>query len=156
MQDAIREFKGEFDFLRNFYFIPQCMNGIMYKTNEHFYQSMKSTKSEIQEHIRNMHHPGDAKKAGRQVALRKNWNQLKTVIMLDGLRSKFYGNSGLLNKLLATGNRELIEGNNWHDNFWGDCSCTKCITIPGRNVLGKLLMLIRQEHNDGFMKATKF
>ena len=47
-------------------------------------------------------------------------------------------------KLLSTKDRELIEGNFWHDNFWGDCSCKKCQDIEGGNRLGKLLMEIRE------------
>jgi predicted NAD-dependent protein-ADP-ribosyltransferase YbiA (DUF1768 family) len=44
--------------------------------------------------------------------------------------------------LLATGDRDLIEGNTWHDNFWGVCSCPKCTfpPIPQTNWLGKILV----------------
>jgi len=47
--------------------------------------------------------------------------------------------------LLATLDAELIEGNAWHDNFWGDCFCEKCRDIEGLNVLGNILMRIREE-----------
>jgi predicted NAD-dependent protein-ADP-ribosyltransferase YbiA (DUF1768 family) len=47
--------------------------------------------------------------------------------------------------LLATGDEELIEGNTWHDNTWGNCVCQKCQDIPGRNMLGMLLMELRTE-----------
>jgi len=46
--------------------------------------------------------------------------------------------------LLDTGSQELVEGNVWHDNFWGNCTCSKC-PEPGENHLGKLLMKIRSE-----------
>ena len=47
----------------------------------------------------------------------------------------------LRTKLLATGNRVLVEGNYWHDNFWGECTCEKCkATQKAENWLGKLLM----------------
>ena len=57
---------------------------------------------------------------------------------------KFKQNADLANKLLATGDSELIEGNRWHDNVWGDCECSRCINRPGRNLLGKALMEVRE------------
>lgn len=48
-------------------------------------------------------------------------------------------------KLLLTQDEDLIEGNWWHDNIWGDCSCPKCKDIPGKNRLGILLMEIRSQ-----------
>ena len=44
----------------------------------------------------------------------------------------------------TTGDAELIEGNTWHDNYWGVCSCSKC-NGRGKNRLGKLLMKVREE-----------
>jgi hypothetical protein len=38
----------------------------------------------------------------------------------------------------------LIEGNWWHDNFYGSCTCNKCVN-KGENNLGKILMKIREE-----------
>lgn len=54
-------------------------------------------------------------------------------------------------KLLATEDEELVEGNYWHDNFWGNCSCPKCKDIQGKNVLGTLLM----EERERIKKALK-
>ena len=51
----------------------------------------------------------------------------------------------LREKLLATDNEELVEGNTWHDNTWGECSCERCKDIKGQNRLGKMLMQIREE-----------
>lgn len=48
-------------------------------------------------------------------------------------------------KLLQTGSETIIEGNWWHDNFWGICQCKKCEYIEGENNLGFLLMHIRTE-----------
>lgn len=39
--------------------------------------------------------------------------------------------------------REIVEGNYWHDNYWGNCTCDKCKNIEGQNKLGKILMKIR-------------
>ena len=56
--------------------------------------------------------------------------------MLSGLGYKFIGTL-LEPLLLATGDAELIEGNNWGDTYWGKCNG------QGLNRLGILLMQIR-------------
>ena len=59
--------------------------------------------------------------------------------MLELLHLKFR-HPVLKDQLLATGDVELIEGNDWGDEFWGVC-CGK-----GSNNLGKLLMLVRRHY----------
>ena len=72
------------------------------------------------------------------------WEDVKEEIMLKLLRLKFKIPK-MRRMLLDTGHQELEEGNYWHDNEWGNCYCMKCLTIPGKNKLGKLLMKIRDE-----------
>ena len=76
--------------------------------------------------------------------LRKDWEEVKTDVMRDGLRLKFQDPT-LRAKLLATGDEELIEGNTWHDNTWGACCCPECAKKKKENRLGKLLMQVRSE-----------
>lgn len=64
--------------------------------------------------------------------------------MEECLRSKF-ADPVLKQKLLATGDEELVEGNYWHDNTYGNCSCERCKDIIGRNMLGNILMKLRTE-----------
>ena len=57
----------------------------------------------------------------------------------------------LRNKLLATGDANLVEGNTWCDNYWGICTCSKCINNPvidEKNKLGTILMKVRNEIKD--------
>ena len=68
--------------------------------------------------------------------------------MKAGLQEKFK-NPVLAKKLIDTGDTELIEGNYWHDNFWGKCSCEKCKNKPKANTLGILLMDIRSKLQKG-------
>ena len=56
---------------------------------------------------------------------------------------KFQSHEDLRNQLFATGDAELIEGNDWHDNYWGNCECPRCVSIEGQNHLGKILMRVR-------------
>jgi ribA/ribD-fused uncharacterized protein len=88
--------------------------------------------------------PGQAKRLGRRIKLRQDWDEVKVDVMLGLLRQKF-GGPILAAELLATGERTLIEGNHWHDNFWGKCYCRKCCQKEHKNTLGKLLMQIRDE-----------
>jgi ribA/ribD-fused uncharacterized protein len=88
--------------------------------------------------------PGKAKRLGRAITLRTDWETVKYDIMLMGLRLKFCDKE-LREKLRKTGDEMLVEGNYWHDNIWGDCSCDACKNRPGRNELGKLLMQVRNE-----------
>ncbi|MDD2731190.1 MAG: NADAR family protein, partial [Candidatus Portnoybacteria bacterium] len=87
--------------------------------------------------------PGQAKKMGRTVTMRKGWDQHKADVMLGLLRQKFQDPS-LRERLLATGTQKLVEGNSWHDNLWGSCGCTRC-KDKGKNLLGRLLMQVRAE-----------
>jgi predicted NAD-dependent protein-ADP-ribosyltransferase YbiA (DUF1768 family) len=61
-----------------------------------------------------------------------------------GLRKKFASGTSHCRRLLDTPG-EIVENNNWHDNFWGKCRCNNCTKRVHRNELGKLLMKIRDE-----------
>ena len=88
--------------------------------------------------------PGAAKRAGRSLTLRKDWEEVKFKVMEECLREKFR-DTELLLKLLATDGHFLVEGTTWHDQCWGICTCEKC-GGNGANNLGKLLMKIRDEY----------
>ena len=135
-------FDNEYAFLSNFYESPFEVDGITYPTVEHFFQAMKSKDVEGRKKIAAAPTPGKAKRLGRTVELRKDWEEIKATVMKFGLAQKFRIPE-LREKLLATDNEELIEGNFWHDNTWGNCLCADCQDIPGRNMLGMLLMELR-------------
>ena len=131
-------FDNEYAFLSNFYESPFEVDGITYPTVEHFFQAMKSKDVEGRKKIAAAPTPGKAKRLGRTIELRKDWEEIKVAVMKFGLAQKFRIPE-LREKLLATGNEELIEGNWWGDRFWGVCDGV------GENYLGKLLMEVRQE-----------
>lgn len=70
---------------------------------------------------------------------RPDWDDVKVDIMRKLLRIKADQHEYVKRKLLATGNRELIE-DSWRDNFWGWGP-----NKDGQNMLGKLWMEIRAE-----------
>ena len=143
-KDWITLFDGkEYEFLSNFYPCSIEYEGLVYPTTEHAFQAAKTHDKIKRELIANCATPGDAKRMGRKVELRGDWEEVKDSVMLKVLRIKFKDEK-LRGKLLATGNAMLIEDTRWHDNWWGVCNCEKCPGV-GKNMLGTLLMQVRQE-----------
>jgi ribA/ribD-fused uncharacterized protein len=138
--DSITRFHGKYLWLSNFYPADVWLDGVKYRTVEHAYQAAKTTDESERKIIRKLDTPGQAKRLGRRVRMRPDWDRAKTDIMLDLLRQKFKDLT-LSDNLLVTGSRELIEGNHWGDEFWG----VDLRTGRGENTLGRLLMQVREE-----------
>jgi len=139
----IDSFRGENSFLSNMSSSPIELAGIKYPTVEHAFQTAKTTDPVERAKILAAKTPGEAKKIGRGVTLRKGWTQMREEVMEKILRAKFEQNPELKKKLLETEGVELIEGNTWGDTFWGQ------VNGKGSNKLGKLLMKIRDELMEG-------
>lgn len=135
---AITKFRGEYEFLSNMYPTLLYVNGELYPSAEHAFQAMKCLDRNDRIAISVCRSPQEAKQAGKLVDLRPDWESVKVNLMHSILSAKF-SNADLAQKLKATGDQELIEGNDWGDNFWGVCDST------GKNMLGKLLMQVREE-----------
>lgn len=128
----------------NFQPSPFKLDNRVWPTVEHYFQAMKSLDSDDWEKIRKLDTPGKAKRAGRKLRLRPDWEKVKEDFMMKALRAKFKMKD-FKRSLLSTGDEEIVEWNKWHDNEWGSCTCPRCINFPGRNKLGKLLMQLRDE-----------
>lgn len=146
----IAHFVGPFSYLSNFYVAPFKYNGITYQTVEHYFQAQKVWLPDENHSLefRRIVQARDAKTAkrlGRTVTLRPGWDALRLEVMRNGLHHKFNQNPKLAARLMMTGNKPLIEGNNWGDMYWG----AKCREYngehrhEGRNWLGWLLMAER-------------
>jgi ribA/ribD-fused uncharacterized protein len=116
-------------------------------TVEHAYQASKTIDALQRWDILEAATPGQAKRMGRQVTLRPDWELVKQEIMRRHLKQKF-SNLALARKLFAV-QGEIVEWNTWHDTVWGKCICEDH-DGAGQNLLGKLLMEIR----DGTAGAT--
>jgi len=138
-------FDDEYVFLSNFAHRPIIIKGKTWVTVEHIFQAAKTLDEDMREQIRLATTPGKAKQTGRKVHLRSDWEEIKEQVMLKCIRLKFRQYPGLKEQLLSTKDTVLIEGNTWHDNIWGDCSCPKCQKIKGENLLGQILMQVREE-----------
>lgn len=137
-------FDKEYAFLSNFYPSPITDGNLIFPTVEHMFQAAKTLNIKEYEEIAAADTPGRAKRLGRKVTLREDWEKVKDDMMYQALWLKF-SIPELREKLLATGDEELVEGTTWHDNEWGNCTCEKCANIIGKNKLGKMLMKIREE-----------
>lgn len=135
---TIDKFSGQHSFMSNFYFSTVKYKGEVYKTVEHAFQAAKTANDEERKHVQGAGTPGEAKKRGRKVELRSDWEEVKDDVMLELLRIKF-SSEDMRDKLLATGTAKLIEGNHWGDQYWGVCRG------KGKNRLGQLLMKVRTE-----------
>lgn len=143
MRSTIDKFDGQYAFLSNFYIHNVTYEGLTYESTEAAFQAAKTLDIEEKKQFTRLT-PSGAKKMGRKITLRSDWEQVKDQVMLDILRIKF-NNPELRSMLLSTGDAQLIEGNYWHDNYWGNCVCDKCRDKIGKNTLGKLLMQVREE-----------
>lgn len=136
----IKSFKNEYYFLSNMYPCSVMFEGKIYPSAESAFQAAKLINPEE----RNVFTSLDgykAKRLGRKVVLRPDWENIKVNIMYQILLDKFTRNSKLKIKLLQTEGSILIEGNTWNDTFWGFDIRKKA----GENILGQLLMDIRAD-----------
>lgn len=133
----INEFRGKYRFLSNFYpciVLDEFDN--KYPSVEHAYQAQKTLDRKLRKCFLNGS-AGQAKRNGKRIILRDDWEEVKLNVMEDLLRQKFQ-NDDLKRLLVETGDAELIEGNTWGDQIWGVCNGT------GKNMLGILLMEVRK------------
>src|SRR3984957_2809226 len=119
-------FRGVYDFLSNFYSSKLVYDDWEYPTAEHAYQAAKCVHVEDLDAIREAKMPSEAKKIGNIIEMRSDWELIlqdrpvKVQVMEEVLHAKFE-DLNLRQRLLDTGDAQLIEGNYWNDRFWGQC-----------------------------------
>ena len=136
----IKEFKNQYFFLSNFYEYPIYYNKLVFCNAEAAFQAQKVINEKDQYKFINLN-ASQARKLGKTVQLRKDWEEIKDNVMYEIVKRKFTINKELQQKLLETKEEELVEGNWWHDTYWGVDSKTGI----GQNKLGKILMKVREE-----------
>jgi hypothetical protein len=136
-------FFGEYSFLSNFHLCEIPFEGLIYPSTEYAFQAAKTLDIQERKFIRTATTCGKAKRAGMTVTLRSDWEGIKIGIMYDVNMTKYETYPELKEKLLATGEEELVEGNTWGDTFWGQ------VDGIGKNYLGLVLMQIRKELKEG-------
>lgn len=132
----IYHFDEEYHFLSNFFEQPVTVDGYSFQNGESAFQGFKDM-NRIHEFAELK--PGKAKRLGRKVSLRSDWEEIKVDVMKNVVFSKFSQNEELKKQLLETNDRLLIEGNWWGDTTWGVSGG------KGKNHLGEILMKVREE-----------
>lgn len=130
---AISGFFGEYRWLSNYHLVDISYEGKIWPSTEHLYQALKTSDAEARERIRLLPRPVEAKRAGSKLPMRAHWDNIK-ISAMELVTQLKYENPELRQKLLDTGDQELIEENSWGDVFWGVCNG------KGANNLGKVLM----------------
>lgn len=140
----------------NFYLRSIEVDGVTYPSSEHYYQTQKYPDNpDIVKSMMDTMNPGIVYKIAHDKnnsALygRKDWNgknennenneePYKHIVMMKALRAKFTQHEDFKKMLLETGNKTLVE-HTTRDKYWGDGGDGK-----GKNMLGKMLMIIRDE-----------
>jgi ribA/ribD-fused uncharacterized protein len=139
----IDAFRGEYRFLSNFAEAPTPYRGRLFPTSEHAYAAAKTDDPVAQRAILDSPTPDEAKRIGQSVLLTENWNANRFAVMQEIVLAKFRQTAELADKLVATSGALLVEGNTWHDQTWGSCSCDEHCNAPGGNALGVILMWTR-------------
>lgn len=136
--EKICRFRDDYYFLSNFYPCIVNYDGRKFRSSEAAFQSAKCL-SESDKDLFMTKTPAEAKKDVRKMKTRTDWYNVSIQVMYDVVYAKFSQNPALKEKLLATGDAYLEEGNFHKDDFWGT------YYGKGKNMLGKILMLVRQE-----------
>lgn len=139
----ITSFRGEHFFLSNFYPCEVLYDGKIYRSVEHAFQAAKCADDVDREKIRMAPTAAVAKRIGRKIKMKPNWDADRIKVMEQLLRFKF-ANPSMRGLLITTIPQKIIEENKWHDIYWGVCTCEKHQSF-GQNHLGKLLMKIRED-----------
>jgi len=126
---------------------PIRVNGIRVLTSEALYQACRFPhRPEIQRLIIEQTSPMTAKMKGKphRDDTRPDWDSVRVRIMRWCLRAKLVQNLGEFSRLLlATGTRPIVEESR-KDDFWG-AKPDETGGLLGQNVLGRLLMELREE-----------
>lgn len=130
-------FKDQYYFLSNFYYMPITTELGSFECVESAYQAYKCPEraAEFYEIT-----PKMAQYLGQEVELRKDWLDVRVPIMRKLLKIKF-SDEFLFKKLKAI-TEPIVFENYWGETFWGICKG------EGENMLGKLLMEIRDGYQD--------
>lgn len=141
MKQVIRFYrKGEpyYEFT-NFVPFQIELDAKVWPTSMHYFQAQKHAGSPLEEEIRRASGPRKAFNLGRSRQPRPDWPKVRDIVMYRAVRAKFTQHVWLAERLLSTGDAELVE-HTANDDYWGDGGDGR-----GKNMLGCILMLVREE-----------
>lgn len=140
--ERVRFYEHDFYVLSNFSAFSVEWCGHRFPTSEHVYHWLKFIDSnDLQQAIAFAPSAHEAFKIAERNADRRraDWERVRVPLMKRIIEAKAAQHEYVRRKLLATGERELVE-DSWRDNFWGWGP-----NRDGQNMLGKLWMELRAE-----------
>ena len=126
---------NKYGFMSNMYGYGMKWEGEIYSCSETVYQMMKCEREEDKVKFKKLN-GFEAKRLGRRIKMRSNWNEIKVDMMREILKAKFKDEN--LMRRLKDIDEEIVEDNYWNDRYWGVCRGV------GKNMLGKLLTEIKE------------
>lgn len=155
-RSSIDSFQGDYRFLSNFFIEPDGTSvEVEYQRSKCLHQEDRARFDNLTP-VAAKQHGQWLKEAGRQ---REDWFEVNVEIMWFYVAKKFADHDSLWTQLLRTHNARLVEGNHWHDTFWGVCNglCYSAKTPrhqpKGANGLGEILMLVRSSQVPDSLQA---
>jgi N-glycosidase YbiA len=145
-------YEQDYYIFSNFSAFTLVWRGIRFDTSEAAYQWSRFDRLELNPILvrlqKGIRYAPSAHEAFKIAQLNKqhqipNWNEIKVGVMLNIIREKVRQHEYVRHKLLASGDRELVE-NSWRDSFWGWGP-----DRHGVNMLGKIWMQVREELRAG-------
>ena len=126
---------------------PLLVNGVRLLTSEALYQACRfPLLAEVQREIIDQKSPMTAKMKSKphRSKTRPDWDSVRFKIMRWCLRVKLAQNYNKFgNLLLSTDDKPIVEQSR-NDDYWGAKVVDGDITLIGQNVLGRLLMELRE------------
>lgn len=126
------------------------LDGAFWPSVEHYYQAMKFDNPAYREKVRQAEHPRSARHLGRARLrrVRKDWRNIKDVIMTRALYTRARTHADVSAALLDTGEKVIIE-KSLYDYYWG---CGR--DGRGHNKYGKVLMNVRAKLREEASEAA--
>lgn len=131
------KFRDEYAFLSNMYYTKIPYEGLIYPSVENAYQASKCINEKDKISFQT-YTPVEAKRAGKKVQMKEDFNDNRIKIMQELIDIKFINNTNLAQRLTSI-TEPIIEENTWNDTFWGICNGI------GENNLGKCLENTKQK-----------
>lgn len=148
---------------------PFIFNDVEIYTTEHLYQALKFTDSNLQKQILTIKNPIYCKRIayeiGSKVSIRSDWEKIKISVMGMCLKLKSRHNFDFIGKkfiesfqINLSGDSKLLVEKSSRDDFWGAIPQNDTQTLKGKNVLGRLWMMIRDQYfeNRESFKSEEF
>jgi len=152
----ISQFKGRYEFLDPAYYCLAEYDGELYNSAEAAFLAAQFDSAYFRSMFRNPALPiWQARELAKKLQRRRDWTPaLSLEVMRQITLDKFFRTPKLRAALLATYEEQIVAENNWHEQFWGCCTCATrpgkygqrpSCSEPGRNNLGEVLMSVREQ-----------